>query len=218
MIELEAQVLADGHLRISDSGDSIGYLHVNGLSLTRSAIDEVRRLCRKYNVMFDNYELTAEADEESLRGLQIHSVIQAALAVTDMIQKRRPHDLLRFEEMVETFLAGNRAVYDSDFHVEGQDLQHVVRFHVDSARKLLIQPLSPANETAAYSWAERWAYRFDDIRRRDSSWRPFAVLDDRGDRREVWSHRTLVPLRRDATVVFWSENGPLSEALAGRAV
>lgn len=218
LIEIEAQILSDGHLRLSDLGESIAYLYVNGLTVTRAALDEIRKLCRRRGVTLDNYELTIEIENESLQGERVHSLIQVILVVTDMIQKRRPYQRLRFDEVVETFLVGHRTVYDSDFRVQGEDSVHRIRFHVDSDRRALIQPLSPNTETAAFSWAERWAYRFDDIKRHDPSWRPFAVLDDRGARARVWTPRCLVPLRRDATVIHWSDNAPLAESLAsGRA-
>lgn len=218
MIEIEAQILSDGHLRVSDLGESIAYLYVNGLTVTRTTLDEIRKLCGRRGVALDNYELTVEVENESLQGARLHSLMQVILVVTDMIQKRRPYQRLRFDEVVETFLVGHRAVYDSDFRVRGEDSEHRIRFHVDSSRRALIQPLSPNTETAAFSWAERWAYRFDDIKRLDPSWRPFAVLDDRGARASVWTSRCLVPLRRDATVIHWSDTAPLAETLASRSV
>ena len=145
----------------------------------------------------------------------VKGVDHILLTVTDMVLKRRPYRQLRFDDLVETFLVGHRAVYDSGFQVRGRLQEHTVRFHVNSDRKALIQPLSPASEPAAFSWAERWAYRFGDIKELDSTWKPFAVLDDRGERSNVWTPRCLIPLRRDATVVFWSNTSPLAEAVVG---
>ena len=215
MIEVEARVLPDGQLRISDLGESIAYLYVNGLTVTSPTIVDIRKLCQRHGVAVDNYELVVEVKDHAAQGQQFHSLMQAILIVTDMIQKRRPYQRLRFDDVVETFLVGNRAVYDSGFRVQGQDTEHTVRFHVDSSRRILIQPLSATNETIAFSWAERWAYRFEDITKHDPQWRQFAVLDDRGARTEVWTPRTLVPLRPRATVVLWSDNAPLAEAVGG---
>jgi hypothetical protein len=215
MVEVEIKALPDGQLQLSDLGESIGYLYVNGLTVNRATLDEVRRVIRQHGVHLDNaYELVVHATSEASAGERLNELIQAALRVTDMIQRRRPYQRIRFEDVVETYLVGQRAVYDSDFQVQGETSPHRIRFHVNSGRKLLIQPLSATNETIAFSWAERWAYRFDDIRRRDPAWKPFAVLDDRGDRAGVWTSRVVLPLRRDASIVMWADPSPLAEALA----
>ncbi len=215
MVEIEVQALPDGQLRISDLGESIGYLYVNGLTLNSQTLAEVRRYIRQYDVQLAEYELLVQSESVAAAGEQFHALIQAVLRVTDMIQKRRPYQRVRFDDVVESFLVGNRAVNDYDFEVQGESSKHKVRFHVDSARKLLVQPLTATNEQIAFSWAERWAYRFDDIKRRDASWRPFVVLDDRGDKASVWTSRTLIPLRRDTTIVRWADPAALAEAVSG---
>jgi hypothetical protein len=212
-VELEVQTLGGGQLQISDLGESIGYLYVNGLTVNTDTLAEIRRHIRQYGVDLTDYELTARAKSPADAGERFQAVIQAALRVTDMIQKRRPYQQLRFEDVVESYLVGNRAVYDKDFQVAGETLTHKVKFHVDSGRRILLQPLSATNEQVAFSWAERWAYRFDDIRRRDPAWNPYAVLDDRDKKSEVWTSRTIRVLERDATVVHWVDPQLLTRAL-----
>ncbi len=218
MVEVEAEMLPGGSFRMSDVGDSIGYLHVNGLSVTRGVLEDIKRLSRSYGVSLDGYELTIEAANQSAWGQALHSILQATLAATDLIQKRRPYERLRFEDAVEAYLVGQRAIYDPEYTVAGEVDTHRVRFHVDSGRQILIQPLSPANEPSAYSWAERWAFRFNDIKQRNREWRCFAVLDDRGDRRAVWSDRALRPLRKDASPVYWSDTSLLAAALVSESL
>jgi len=218
MIQIEVQTLPDGALRLSDAGDSVAYLHVNGLSVTRGVQDDARKLARRFGVLLDAYELAVDIGDPANWGEAMHGIVQASIAVTDMIQKRRPYTRLRFDDEVEAYLVGRRAVYDNGFRVRGAKQEHIVRFHADTGRRMLIQPLSPVTELAAFGWAERWGWRFGDIKRGDTGWRPFAVLDDRGDRANIWSERTLVPLQQDATVVFWSDQAPLSQALAANAV
>lgn len=216
MVEIEVRALPDGRIQLSDMGDSLGYLHVNGLTLTRNVLEDVRQLSRRYRVLFSRqYELTVEDDPNVPDNENLHSLIQAVLAVTDLVYKRRPLERLRFEDLVEGFLASNRAVYDRDFTVKGERGSHRVYFHINSGKNILIQPLSPASESAAFSWAERWAYRFDDIKRANPDWRAFALLDDRERRAQVWTERVLNPLWRDATPVYWSNNSTLVDVLGG---
>lgn len=213
MIEVEVETRPDGTVRITDMGESIGYLYVSGLTLSRSIIGDAQRLCGRFGVTLSHYELSVEADSIIQRGDHLHKLIQATLTVSDMIQRRRPSERIQFDDVVETFLVANRTVYDSEYTVRGNANQHKVRFYVDSGKKLLIQPLSAANEGVAFSWAERWAFRFSDIRQRDATWRTFAVLDDRGERARIWEDRSIRTLGSNATVVLWKESEVLAEAL-----
>lgn len=214
MIEIEIRALSDGRIQLSDMGDSLGYLHVNGLTLTRNLLDEVRQLSRRYGVLFRQYELVADDGQSAPQGENLHLLIQAALAVTDLIQRRRPLERLPFDDIVEGFLVSTSAVYDRDVMVKGQISNHLVRFYVDGSRKMLIQPLSAASESAAHSRCQRWTYRFDDIARSDPALRPFVVLDDREQRAQIWSHSALMSLNRQASIVYWSDKAVLAKALS----
>ena len=214
-IEVEAQVQSNGRIRLSDMGLSLAYLYVNGLTVTRRVLDEAKKLGLGFGTSLQNYELIVEPEQASDLGQACHDLIQASLAVTCLIQKRRPVARLQFNNEVEAFLISNRVVYDGGFEVQGMNGRHTVRFHVDSGRKLLIQPLSVASEGAALSWAERWAYRFGDIGKSDPSWNMFALLDDRGKRGEYWTETVMQPFTDLVTVVQWSENAYLSQVLRG---
>lgn len=211
-IEIEVGTQPDGTLRLSDSGDSIAFLYVNGLTLSQNMIENARRLCRRHQVELSRYELAVQTDPLD-SGEKLHGLIQAILRVSEMIQRRRPSERLQFTDVVETFLVANRAVYDPQYEVQGVVARYTIRFHVDSGRRMLIQPLSATNEGVAYSWAERWAFRFSDIRDRDPDWNVVAVLDDRGERANVWSPRVLPPLRSQAKVILWKESEALAEVL-----
>ena len=88
-VEIEAETLPDGSLRFSDMGESVAFLHVSGLKLSRTIIDDVRRVAKMNDVGVERYELEARSlPGES--GEAIHNLIQTALAVADFIQRRRP--------------------------------------------------------------------------------------------------------------------------------
>ena len=144
-------------------------------------------------------------------GAAFHALLQTVLSVTDLIQRRRPQARVVFDDDVESLIILGGVTYDARFKVSGMRTRHTVRFHVDSSRKMLIQPLTAATEAAAFSWAERWAFRFNDIRDAESSWHCLAILDDRGERTRVWSERALSPLSEYS--LLWSERERLSESL-----
>jgi hypothetical protein len=209
-IEIAVELMPKGHIRLTDMGDTLGYLYVNGLSL-RSSVDSTRGICRRFGISFAGSELTIESETQQDVGEALHRLLQAVLSATDLIQKRRPMARVHFETEVEALIIVSGVVYDTDYAVRGRLSIHSVTFHVNSNRKLLIKPLSVASEPVAFSWAERWAYRFNDIRQQDNSWHCVAVLDDRGDRAQCWSDRAILPIKDYA--VLWANKERLSDNL-----
>ena len=209
-IEIELRALPDGHVRISDMGDTLNYLYVNGLTLSRSVMAVAHQISETYGVFLHRSQLNIQVDAESI-GSGIHGLIQATLGVSDLIQKRRPTSRVAFDDEVESFIIYSGVTYDSDYVVRGRRERHTIKFHVDSGRNLLIQPLHAAQESAARSWAERLAYRFGDILSQGLSWRPVVVLDDRNERSEVWSERAMTPIRDYA--IGWSDRSALESML-----
>ena len=205
-VEVQVERRADGWVGISDMGDTMGYLYLNGLTLSRSTIESAHRICAGFAVTLDRNVLTVDAKSRTV-GDALHRLIQAILAVTDLVQLRRPMNRVQFNDEVESLIISSGVTYDVDYSVAGQRQRHTVKFHVDSGRNLLVHPVSAAKQSAAYSWAERLAYRFGDIKSGSSHWRFAAVLDDRGHRAEAWLAPTLVPIREYA--ILWSDRDRL---------
>ena len=212
-IEIEITTQQDGRLRLSDMGDSLGYLHINGLTTSRAILDTVRGFAQQDGLSFERYELAVSVRPEDDIGKWLHSLTQTIIRVTDLIQKRRPSERLRFNTEVEAYLIGNRIVYDGEYSVSGERESHKISFHVNNNKRALIQPMSAGTQAAAHSLAERWAYRFADILERDESWQPIVVLDDRGAKDAHWTPETIAPLKGYADTIQWSENYRLAETL-----
>lgn len=209
-IELEIVSLPNGAVRLGDMGDTLGYLYTNGLTLTRSVLDKARHIARKHRVSFQQSSLLINADD-SLPGDDVHRLLQAVMEVSNLIQGRRSAGRVVFDTEVEAFVILSGVVYDVDFKISGQLEPHTFKFHVNSGRNLLIQPITAASEATAHSWAERWAYRFSDTTAKSETWRPVALLDDRGNRNDVWTPRARTPIRDNA--VLWADRERLSEML-----
>ena len=210
-IELELTVLPNGSARLSDMGDTLGYLYVNGLTLTRTLLDKMRRIARRNRVSLHQGTLMTQADEV-IEGDALHRLMQAAVEVTSLIQGKRSTSRVHFDTEVESFIIQSGVVYDVDFTVKGQRESHDFKFHIDSGRNLLVQPVTAASESAAHAWAERWAYRFSDTIANRSEMCPVAVLDDRGNRSAVWTPRAQAPIQDVA--IMWENRHLLSDRLA----
>ena len=205
-IEIEMQALPNGLVSITDMGDTFGYLYVNGLTLSQKVVADTRQIAKPHGVSLQRAQLLTQVPPESI-GAGVQDLIQTILAVTDLIQKRRPTSNVRFDDEVESFIIHKGVQYDVGFRVAGSRENHTVKFHVNSDKNLLIQPVSAAQEVPARNWAERLFYRFADILERESRWRPVVVLDDRGTRSEVWSAHARTPILE--YLVMWSEKDEL---------
>ena len=209
-VEIELQALPDGRIGISDMGDTLGYLYVNGLTLSQTLIANARQIAKPHGVALQRNRLNVQVAPNSI-GSGVHGMIQTILAVTDLIQRRRPASNVRFDDEVESMIIHKGIRYDVGFAVMGVKERHTVKFHVNSDKNLLIQPVSAAREAPARNWAERLAYRFNDILALDTNWRPIVVLDDRRTRSEAWSVHALTPIEEYA--VMWSERSDLESRL-----
>ena len=61
-IELELTVLPNGSARLSDMGDTLSYLYVNGLTLTRTLLDKMRRIARRNRVSLHQGTLMTQGE------------------------------------------------------------------------------------------------------------------------------------------------------------
>ena len=212
-IELEVEILPGGNIKISDMGDTLGYLFVNGLTLSRTLIGRAKSISMGYGVSLQRDSLIIETEPANV-GIALHELIQAALAVTDLIQMRRSTNTrkVRFDNEVESFIIYSGVIYDADYKVKGQREKHEFRFHVNSGQNLLIQPITASTESAAHTWAERWEYRFLDVMQSEDTWNIVAVLDDRSAQ-DIWTPYALAPIQKHA--IPWAEKDRLAERLAG---
>ena len=195
---------------MSDMGDTLGYLYVNGLTLTRGVLEKARDIARGYGVSFERNMLVVEIHSE-VAGEELHRLIQATLAVTHLVQGRRSSGRVVFDDEVESFIIQTGVTYDSDYQVRGFREVHTFKFHVNSGANLLIQPLSAAGESAAHAMAERWAYRCMDAVQRSEPIHPVMLLDDRNTRSGVWTLQAQAPVNDFA--ILWGEKERLEEML-----
>ena len=210
-IEIELRSLPNGRISITDMGDTLGYLYVNGLTLSKAVVTSARQIAKTYGISLQRNQLGVQVEPENI-GVAINDMIQVTLSVSDLIQKRRPISNVRFADQVESLILHSGVTYDVEFVVTGNREQHTIKFHVNSGRNLLIQPLSAPNEAIARGWAERWAYRFSDLLGQDSDWRPVVVLDDRSARSAAWSGPALTPVRE--YTITWSNRDHLESMLS----
>ena len=211
-IEIELRALSNGLIRLTDMGDTFGYLYVNGLTLSQKVVADTRQMAKPHGVSLQRSQLVTQVPPESL-GAGVQDLIQTVLAVTDLIQKRRPTSGVRFDDEVESFIIHKGVQYDVGFRVAGIRETHTIKFHVNSGRGLLIHPVSAAQEGPARNWAERLYYRFADILGQNPSWRPVVVLDDRGNRSQVWTTNARTPIREHS--VLWSAKSELESIFDG---
>ena len=213
-IEFEITTLPGARTRLADMGDTLGYLYVNGLTLTRGVLKKATDIARGYGVSVERNMLVVEIHSE-VAGEELHRLIQATLAVTHLVQGRRASGRVVFDDEVESFIIQTGVTYDSDYQVRGLREGHTFKFHVNSGAHLLIQPLSAAGESAAHTIAERWAYRCMDVVQGNEPLRPVVLLDDRNTRSDIWTLEAQAPVNGFA--ILWGDKEHLGEMLVATA-
>ena len=98
-IELELVSFANGSVRFSDMGDTLGYLYVNGLTLTQTVLDKTRNIARRNRVLLRQGALMIEGDD-TMNGDALHQLIQATVEATSLIQGRRSTSRVNFNTEV----------------------------------------------------------------------------------------------------------------------
>lgn len=212
-IEILIEERIDGDLLLTDMGDTLGYLHVNGMLLSRRLMDDARRISHRFGASINVNEIVLQTEVSGINA-SLHDLVQASINIAALVEKRRPYANLRFEEEVEAVIIAQGRRYDLQYEVPGTREPHTVRFHIDSGLNMLVQPFSQASEAPARSLAERWNYRFNDILGANPSWTIFALLDDRGERETIWGNPYVTrPLEGVVTIVRWSQRGEFITAM-----
>ena len=217
-ITLELENLPNGNILINDMGDTLGYLFVNGLTLSKSVMNKAIFISKCHGVTFEGSFLSIETKPEDT-GRAVHELIQTVIAITGLIHLRRSTTTRRtkFDNEVESLIIRSGATYESDYQVMGTREKHNFRFYVNSGPNILIQPLTATTESAALKLSERWAHHFQDTIQSEENWYPVAVLDDGIDKspeKRIWTPAALAPIKEFA--IPWTENARLSELLGGR--
>ncbi len=86
-IGLEITALGNESFRLSDMGDTLGYLYVNGLTADLAVPDYTRSIARLYGASFDGNALIIDSCSDAL-GDAVHNIIQSVLSVTSFAQGR----------------------------------------------------------------------------------------------------------------------------------
>ncbi len=212
-IEVFAERRLSGSFVLSDMGETFAYLYLSGLAISRKLQEDARRISARYGVRLEVNELVTEVRDTTDAGGALNRLTQAVMSVAALIEKRRPWVNFKFDEAIEATIIGEGKTYDPDYDVPGATKIHRVKFHINSGKNLLIQPLSQSNELQATHTAERWYYHFDDIRKANPRWSNLALLDDRGERGSVWTPEARAPLQAVSIVIPWSERERFVEVL-----
>lgn len=86
-IGMEINLLPSGDFRLSDMGDTVGYLYVNGLATDLAVPDYAHSIAKRYGASFLENDLVIDSTAKEL-GNCVHNLIQSAVAITSFAQGR----------------------------------------------------------------------------------------------------------------------------------
>jgi hypothetical protein len=129
-------------------------------------------------------------------------------AIGHILYKRRAISFNAFEDVVEKVFIANEVKYDYNYLIQGHANTHKIKFHVNTNRNVLIEPITAASFSSARNKAKLVAYKWLDIRQVNQVLRFVAVIDDRDKKWDnVWSdeeaRRTIFTHSND--VIRWTE-------------
>ncbi len=215
-IEIELAAQSDGKILITDSGDTFGYLFINGLLINKSREFKrtIKQIAGRFNVQIENDEIFKLADIASL-GESLNNVICAVQDVSYLIYKKMLRSPTSFPDEVEKFLIGSKVSYDPNFTVQGKSYLHTVRLHLNGDRHMLMEPLSATSAHVALVKAERLAFWWTDIKKVEPKYRTVSVIDNVGKRDPFWVGKPFNVLEEYSDhVALWSKKDQLLELVS----
>lgn len=210
-IEYSIEPVGDGYL-LTDNSETLNMLFANGLTVesNRDLQKQVEQIVKNHGAELNGSEISLIAKENNL-GEASHKLLNALQAIGHILYKRRTVSFNAFEDEVEKVLITNEVKYDYNYFIQGHANTHKVKFHINSNRNVLIEPLSAATYSSARSKAIKVAYKWLDIQQVNKVLRFVTVIDDRDKKWEnVWNdeeaRKTI--FTHSSEVVRWTTEQP----------
>lgn len=198
---------------ISDKGDTYGMLYLSNINL-----DQPRRRKRlnstqkRYNLEKAKYEVRLTASESEL-GQRLLDAIQAVQSISNLVLTRRQYTQSDFYDEVGTYLTEINMGYERNIPVSGKAEDHRVDFSIMTSTPTYMEAIHAENVSTAHSMAQRTAYKWIDIGKRDLNIRLVSVLDDESG--EYDGNTESVLEEYSDAYVRWSSRGDLQQILTG---
>lgn len=203
-IELVVRPQSTGYI-LTDEGETLGTLFVNGLTITPAIKHEITRIARIHNVQFDGAALYSVADAVHL-GASAQNLASAIQAAGFLIYKRSHRTMPRFEDDIENYLVQNRITYALDYRLRGYAIEHTIPFYFNHRRNILLEPLTASSPSAAQNKAKQLGFKWGDLRRANITGNFTVVLDDSENNWErVWLAPNTIDILRSYSdnVIRW---------------
>lgn len=174
---------------LSDEGETLNMLFVSGITIEKNKdlYKEAKRIASSYGVELSNSDISVISSPSEL-GTASQNLISAIQAIAFLIYKRRNVEQATFDDEVEKLLISHEVKYDFNYIVRGQANRNKIKFHVNSNKNLLIEPVSAATIQGARSKAKLVAFKWFDIRSVNKKLRFISIVDDRDEKWDsLWS-------------------------------
>jgi len=188
-VEVVVQQSRSGHVRLTDEFSTVDYLFLNGLNLegNQKLYDEAVRIVRLRGVEFQSSELFIETSEGQ-EAEALSKLLDAIEALTYFIYRRSHREIKSFADEVELYLAENSVTFSAEYSLHGRTIDHIAPIYVNSAKNLVISPLSSTSVGNARHRVKELAFMVQDVKAVQPIVRFNAILDDRrGAWEKIWS-------------------------------
>jgi hypothetical protein len=212
-IQVYGDRMSGGAWRLTDDGETLFTLQANGVGLsTRKRKELFRKSVNRFGVSYIDPELFVEAPTGDLPG-KLHSLVQAIIAVGDLLYTAQPHVKSIFKQEVEDwfgeldvrvsrnagFEGESGLTHKFDFVIPGQPAAGIQEKIVDAVSSVTKQNI----EKVMLSWRDVEPTRDAEM---------YAILDD--TQKTLPADKTEALVRYDVTPLRWSQRDDYAARLA----
>lgn len=196
---------------ISDEGETYGFLYLSNINLDQSRREQrLSSTTQRYNLDSAKYEIKLTSKEPEL-GYRLLDAIQAVQSISYLAYTRRKYTQTDFKDEVGGYLSGRGYHFERNVDVDGNSEPHRVDFHVQNGKPTYLDALHAEDVSTSHTIAERTAFKWVDIKKRNSDVTTIAVLDDESGEYDDRTVRILSDY--SDRYVPWSTHGILADVI-----
>lgn len=211
-IEINAKI-TNNKLILSDSGETLDYLFINGLELTDTRKRFLSYIINNNNAFIKNdSEICVIVKQPSDIGYSLRQLIRTINSIKHLTYTSRPSGIRTFNEEVSSLFLKHQISFQSLYVIQGKTKEHKVDFFVPSINPLAIKTLSTEQPNYAKRIAAEVAFSFIDSKRNEVNALFVSLVDDRTN---VWTGETdeILSFYSDH-YIRWSQKEALLELVA----
>lgn len=202
LVEVFVEEIGPNRVRVTDLGETLRHLESLGVDVLASSKRRflLEQITKRIHVDIQRGKLEREGSAEDIGSL-LMDVIAAAQGVADLIYTSKAYEPATFPEEVSIFLSEHKIEHEKRpavFGTTGKKYWASLRLDGKRAREILVEAMSPSQETAMTTTVNRVFRMWSDV---DENRTKVSLLNDVD---YLWKPEDTALLKRVSIVQTWS--------------